>query len=377
MTPRNPSRILALFPGLLGIGGVQQAGRVIAAALSQIAASRDWEADFLSLNDPPGHQAFPWNGTEIRFRGFGRAKTRFAIAAIAAARRRAEITIAAHPNLALVAAQTKLWRPRLRTAVISHGVEVWRPLSPLRRRAFLDADILIAPSRYTLQQIIRVQGAPSEKAKLLPWPLDPAFLRMAAQNDPPSPPANFPNGLVVLTAARLAANEQYKGVDRLIRAVAELAPRLPSLQMVVAGSGDDLPRHQSLAAELRISDRVHFFQGLTPAEMAGCYSHCDLFALPSTGEGFGFVFLEAMAFGKPVIGAAAGGVTDIVGHGQNGLLVPAGDSARLVQSLESLLTSEQLRLELGREGAEIVRSKFRFEDFRFHLEEILSERPFI
>jgi phosphatidyl-myo-inositol dimannoside synthase len=377
MASRNPRRILALFPALLGFGGVQQAGRLIAAALSQIAVSQGCGTCFLSLNDPPESRMFPWNGSGIHFQGFGRAKKRFAIAAIAAALRETEVTIAAHPNLALVAAQTRLLRPRLKSAVISHGVEVWRPLTPLRRRAFLEADILIAPSRYTIEQIVRIQGASSAKAKLLPWPLDPAFLRMAAQRDALRPPSGFPNGLIVLTAARLATDEKYKGVDHLIRAVAQLAPRFPSLHVVVAGSGDDIPRHQSLTTELGISDRVHFFQGLTPSEMAGCYSHCDLFALPSTGEGFGFVFLEAMAFGKPVIGAAAGGVTDIVLHGQNGLLVPPGDSPRLVQSLESLLTSERLRLELGRKGAEIVRANFRFEDFRRQLEEILNEGQFI
>jgi phosphatidyl-myo-inositol dimannoside synthase len=118
-------------------------------------------------------------------------------------------------------------------------------------------------------------------------------------------PSAFPKGLVVLTVARLAATEKYKGVDQLIRAAAQLLPRVPTLNLVVVGRGDDLPRHQRLAAELGVGTRVHFFDHLSPEETAACYSQSDVFALPSTGEGFGFVFLEAMAFAKPVIAAAA------------------------------------------------------------------------
>jgi phosphatidyl-myo-inositol dimannoside synthase len=366
------SRILGLFPALLGIGGVQQAGRLTSAALSQIASARGWETVFLSLNDPAGTQTLSSNGAEFNFRGFGRAKARFAIAAMAAARKQTEIAIAAHPNLARVVAQAKFLRPRLKTAVISHGVEVWQALPGLRRRALLESDILIAPSRYTIEQIIRKQGASKEQVRLLPWPLDPEFLRLADRPERLCPPPGFPRGLVVLSAARLAIEEKYKGVDHLIRAVAELGSRIPSLRLVVAGSGDDLPRHEDMACKLGITDRVRFYRDLSLAEMAGCYSCCDLFALPSTGEGFGFVFLEAMAFGKPVIAAAAGGAPDIVEHQRNGLLVNPEDFAGLVQALELLLMNSELRIQLGRNGAEIARSKFCFESFRSRLDEILT-----
>jgi len=373
MALRNPSRILALFSGLLGIGGLQQAGRLTAAALSQIAANRGWETNFLSLNDPPDSQTLPWNGTQIRFRGFGRAKMRFAGAVMAAAWRPTQITIAAHPNLSLVAAQTKLLRPRLKSAVISHGVEVWQPLPRLRRKAFLAADLFLAPSTYTLDQLVRVQGAPSAKTRLVPWPLSPDFSEMAAEPETLPVPSGFPKGLVVMAAARLAADERYKGVDLLIQAVAQLLPKVPSLYLVVVGTGDDLPRHQEIARRFGVSERVRFFQGLSPSEIAGCYSRCDVFALPSTGEGFGFVFLEAMAFGKPVVGAAAGGVTDIVQHEQNGLLVPPNDLERLVEALARLLADESLRSKLGWGGTQMVRSKFQFSRFRSRIEAILEE----
>jgi phosphatidyl-myo-inositol dimannoside synthase len=367
----SENRIVALFPELLGLGGIQEAGRLTAVALAQIAVSQGWATDFLSLNDPPNTRSFSWNGQEIPFRAFGRAKVRFVLSAITRARRQARVVVALHPYLALVAARMRLLQPRLRIAVVSHGVEVWQPLATRRRKAFLKADVLVAPSSYTVEQIVRIQGAPKAKMRLLPWPLNPYFLDMAAKPETLLVPSGFPKGLVVLAVARLVTDERYKGVDQLIRAVARLSSKIPSLYLVVVGSGDDLVRHQNMAGEFGISDRVRFFHGLSPPETAGCYSRCDVFALPSTGEGFGFVFLEAMAFGKPVIGAAAGGVTDIIEHERNGLLVEPNDVEGLVDSLEGLLASESRRLEIGAKGAETVRYRFRFDGFRSQIEDIL------
>jgi phosphatidyl-myo-inositol dimannoside synthase len=370
---RSDHRIIALFPELRGVGGIQEAGRLTAAALTEIASAHNYALDCLSLNDSPGRLTFPSANGNVPFFGFGRAKARFVLAAISRVRRGSRLVLAAHPHLAVPAALLKLFQPRLKLAVISHGVEAWHRLPPLRRRAFLKSDVFLAPSRYTVDQVVEIQGAPRNKTRQLPWPLNPYIMRLAEQRDALPRPDGFPRGLVILTIARLMRNESYKGVDQLIRAVAELAPKLAAVHLVVVASGDDLPRHRELAADLAVASQVHFFEDLSADQVAACYSRCDVFALPSTGEGFGFVFLEAMAFGKPVIGAAAGGATDIVEDGVNGLLVPAGDFDQLVRSLERLLLSESLRTELGRKGTERVSSKYQFEIFRRGLERVLLD----
>lgn len=373
LSSRLKPRIVALFPALNSVGGIQQASRLTAATLADIAARYGWSVDFLSLNDPRQQHTFSLNGDSIPFLGFGRAKTHFALSAIARAWQRTRIVLAAHPYLAVPAAQMKMLRPQLKTIAISHGVEVWQPLTALRRKALLNADILVAPSRYTIDRLVEVQAAPRTRVRRLPWPLDPDCITLASRPETLPLPKSFPEGLVVLAVTRLASSERYKGVDQLIRAVAKLISKIPSLHLVVAASGDDLLSHEQLARELGLDGRVRFLTGLSPAEIAACYSRCDVFALPSTGEGFGFVFLEAMAFGKPVVGAAVGGVTDIIEHERNGLLVPPGDLAALTLSLERLLTDEQLRRSLGRAGADSVRANSRLETFCSRLEEILRE----
>jgi glycosyltransferase involved in cell wall biosynthesis len=263
--------------------------------------------------------------------------------------------------------------PQFKTIVVAHGVEVWKPLPTLRRRALLRANLILAPSRDTAQKLIEVQGVAPEKIRRLAWPLNPNFLRMAEAPSHLPLPLGFPVGKVILTVGRWAASERYKGADELIRAIPQLRSTVPSLHLVAVGGGDDLPRLRQLATGLGVADRVHFLEDLSREEIAACYARADLFALPSTGEGFGLVFLEAMAFAKPIIGVASGGTTDVVKDGINGLLVPTDDAQALPQALGRLLRDESLRAELGRRGAEIAKQEYRFDLFRAELEQILGD----
>jgi glycosyltransferase involved in cell wall biosynthesis len=368
-------RIFGLFPDLLGVGGVQEAGRMTAIALSEIAKARGWSVDFLSLNDPPGQHRLS-AAPEIALHGYGRAKVRFVLSALRLAREAAEaepcIALAAHPNLAVPAAWMMRTAPRLRTIVMAHGIEVWTPLPRFRRRALARADVVLAPSRYTAQQLVDVQGIAPEKVQRLPWPLNPSFLRLADATASLPLPQGFPSGQVILTVGRWASSERYKGADELIRAVASLSKSFPDMHMVAVGSGDDLPRLRGLAAELGVSAQVVFLENLSREQTAACYASADIFALPSTGEGFGLVFLEAMTFSKPIVGVAAGGAMDVVEDGVNGFLLPPGDAQSLQQTLERLLGDSSLREKLGRRGSQIVREKYAFATFQRNLEHILD-----
>lgn len=373
----STKRIIGLFPDLFGVGGIQAAGRLTAAALDEITCRHDWHADFLSLNDSPGKHSLRTDHREIDIRGFGRAKTKFVLSGMADARAgkgaASGAILALHPNLALPGRWIQRIAPSLKTIVICHGVEVWKPLARLRRRALVAANLVLAPSSDTIRKLISVQGVPEEKIRKLPWCLSPEFLAMADDRAKLPAVPDFPRGRIVLTVGRWAASERYKGVDLLIGAIVQLRGAHPDLHLVAVGSGDDLPRLRALAGSLGVSGAIHFFEHLSREEIAGCYARADLFALPSTAEGFGLVFLEAMAFSKAVVGAAAGGSIDVIEDGVNGLLVPTNDPERLAQALDRLLRDEALCVELGRRGAEIVRQKFQFSTFRAELERILTD----
>jgi len=372
--------LIGLFPELDGPGGVQRAGRHLASVLTEFAASRGIECRILSLNDGPELKRLAVAGREIAFTGSERAKGRFLSAAIRAARRpvakgksKTKIVVAGHANLAPVVRAMKFATPRLKSIICTHGVEVWEPLTRLRRMALRRADVVLAPSRYTADQVAAVQRVATEKIRVLPWALDPQFETLAPNAAKAAVPANFPEGQVVLTVGRWRTDERYKGMDTLITALPRLMSRWPELQLAAVGDGDDREWLQDLAEENGVGMHVHFLSGLSYEELAACYAHCEIFALPSKGEGFGLVYLEAMACGKPVIGGAHGGAPEVIEDGKTGYLVQHGDAVQLATAIETLLADPDLRKEMGRRGKQRAENQFRFSAFAKSFRKILRE----
>lgn len=364
--------IVGLFPGLATTGGIQTAGRQTAAALSSIANERGCPCAFLSLNDAKGEHQAQGGSLRFQFRGFDRNKPRFILAALRLARARPSIIFAAHPNLAPITLAMKFFARDAQIIVGTHGIEVWQPLPAVRRNALLRADLVLAPSFDTVQKLLHVQGLSEGNVRRLPWPVDSEIMELAEPHQNLPRPAGFPDGRVILTVGRWAANERYKGADLLIQAAAALASEFPDLKLVLVGSGDDLPRLQELARESGAPEHIHFLTNLSRRELAFCYDSAEMFALPSTGEGFGLVFLEAMAFRKPVVGTAMGGIPDIVHDGREGLLVEPQNLAALISALKALLSDEMFRTELGAHGQQRVLREFSFAEFQKRLGSILS-----
>jgi len=139
------------------------------------------------------------------------------------------------------------------------------------------------------------------------------------------------------------------------------------------GEGDDRGRLEQLAAELGVSGHVRFLSALTQQELLACYRRCDVFALPSRGEGFGLVFLEAMANGKPVIGPRFGAPSEFIHHGEHGLLVDPEDTAGVAQAVIDLLMSPELAAHMGQAGKQKVTQEYSYNRFCERLRQALSE----
>lgn len=363
--------IVGLFTGLATRGGVQIAGRQTAAALTDIANEHNWPCVLLSLNDESGERHASVAEGQFNFRGFGRRKFEFICQALNLARRKPRLIFAGHPNLASITVLMKTIGGCTRVIVGGHGVEMWQPLSSLRQNALRRADMVMVPSSYTMRKTAEVQGVLASKIRKVPWPLDFEFLRVSESRDRLPLPRGFPSGQVVLSVGRWIAEERYKGADLLIRSVSRLSGEFPSLQLVLAGPGDDVPRLRQEAQRRGASGRVHFFTVVPRSELAAFYSHADIFALPSTGEGFGIVFLEAMAFGKPIIAANAGGIPDVVEHGREGLLVEPTEE-HVANALKQLLSDPALGRELGMRGKERVKNEFSFSRFEQRLRDMVN-----
>jgi len=365
--------IIGLFPELDAPGGVQRASRHIAAVLMEFANGRGMECRLLSLNDSPELHRMSVGGKEFVFTGADRAKGRFITAAVRAAARKGRLVVAGHPNLAPVTQAMRIAAPRLKSLICTHGVEVWQPLPSMRRLALRKANLVLAPSAYTADHVVADQGVDRKRIRVLPWSLDPMFEAHTVAASQMSLPGEFPTGRVILTVGRWLASERYKGMDTLITAMPRLLTRWPELQLALVGQGDDRDWLEDLAEKNGVRRHVHFLSNLSYAQLAACYAACEIFALPSSGEGFGLVYLEAMSYGKPVIGGAHGGAPEVIKDGVTGYLVPHGDAVHLATSIETLLLNPALEQEMGRKGRERVERDFRFNSFAKALKKILRE----
>jgi glycosyltransferase involved in cell wall biosynthesis len=161
-----------------------------------------------------------------------------------------------------------------------------------------------------------------------------------------------PDERVILYAGRLL---MVKGVDLLIRAFAALAPQFPTARLVLVGDGADGDRFRRLASETGAAGRVDFCGYTT--DPSTYFDACDVFALASRSETFGFVLLEAMIRGKPVVATRVGAVPEVT-TGDSVLLVPQDDPRAIAEALTALLNDPRRRSALGERGRRRVAEQF-------------------
>lgn len=244
-----------------------------------------------------------------------------------------------------------------------HGVEAWQEPSFLRRQAADRADLVTAISRYSRRQFLKWARLAPERVRVLPATYHERFTT-GPKSDEVIGRYDLYGRKVVLTVGRLSSGERYKGHDRVIRLLPELRPLVPDIAYVVAGDGDDRKRLASLARDLQVGDLVRFIGAVPDRELPALYRTADLFAMPSTGEGFGIAFLEAAASGLPVIGGSRDGSVDALRDGAIGTLVDPDDR---VQLRDAILTA------LKGEASEAAGLRvFKRKDFENHVRSILE-----
>jgi phosphatidylinositol alpha-1,6-mannosyltransferase len=367
MSEMAPKVILGVFPELTAVGGIQQVSRHTGATLEELATRKCLRCELVALNDPSGGGVFEVGGREYRFQGFARNKAAL-LAYLTTRARQTRLIFTTHVNLGPLALWMKLLQGRARYWVTVHGMEVWEPLPLARRVALRKAGGIIAVSRHTAETTVKVQRVAQGKIVVLSPALDPRH--SAPDGEQPQWPV--PQGSrVLLTVARLLASEPGKGVDTVIRALPRLLKSFANLYYVVIGDGDGRPPLENLAVKCGVAERV-LFLGSRSGPLRTCYEAADVFVMPSRQEGFGIVYLEAMAAGRPVVGAACGGATEVIADGETGFLVNYGDVPALEMRLAALLADDGLRQSMGEAGRRRAEERHRFELFRERLIDILE-----
>jgi phosphatidyl-myo-inositol dimannoside synthase len=224
--------------------------------------------------------------------------------------------------------------------VITHGKEVWEPLPKPSQIALQQATQIWTVSRYSRDRAAACNQLDLTKIQLLPCPVDGDRFTLGAKSPELVEKYQLADATVILTVARLWSGDVYKGVDVTIRALPAIAQAIPNIKYLVIGRGDDQPRLEKLAADLGIGDRVIFAGFLPTADLPAHYRLANAYVMPSQ-EGFGIVYLEAMACGIPVLSGDADGSSDPLQDGQNGWQVPYRDSAAVAKACVAMLQAQE------------------------------------
>lgn len=251
--------------------------------------------------------------------------------------------------------------------LVAHGIDAWRMKSASRRRALQKADLVIAVSRYTRDWLINEAGLDAKRVKIIPNTFTPE--RFAIGPKPSRLLKKYgllPQTPVILTVCRLSDEECYKGYDRIIKALPKILREVPNTRYLLVGKGPDRPRIEQLINDVGVQDAVIFAGFIPDEELTEHYNLCDLFAMPSKGEGFGIVYLEALACGKPVLAGNKDGSRDALADGELGILVDPDDTDDIASQIIRLLLRQHphpivFRPEMLRRR---VTELFGFEEFK-------------
>lgn len=307
--------MLAIVPDAFGgRGGIAQYNRDFLAA---VAESRIMSSVIILPRSAPDSHAVPTGIRQMSPRRNKFAYTTFAFQC--ALRSPVDVVFCGHLFMASLAALIA----RIKNAkliVQTHGIEAWP--TPTRRQmaAVESADLVLSVSRHTRATVLSWAAIAPARVIVLPNTVRDEFtpgdgLQMRAL-------LGLEGKRVLLTVARMDSQQQYKGQDRMIAAIPRLLALGHDVHYLIAGEGDDRTRLEILAQEHRVADRIHFLGSVPCQRLTDLYRVADLYVMPSTGEGFGIAFLEAMASGTPAVGLNVGGACDVLANGELGTCVP-------------------------------------------------------
>ena len=251
--------------------------------------------------------------------------------------------------------------------VITHGNEVWQPLPKLTKTSLQKASQIWTVSRYTREIASTTNSLNTSKIKIFPCAVNGNRFTPGAKPTDLLERYGLGGAKVLMSVTRLWSGDIYKGVDVTIRALSQIAEVFPEVKYLVIGRGDDQARLMQLAKDLGVEDKVVFAGFVPTEELVRHYHLADAYIMPSQ-EGFGIVYLEAMACGVPVLSGDADGSADPLQDGKLGWRVPHRDPNAVAAACIEILKGEDQRCD-GEWLRKEVLSEFGIEAFQKRLQQ--------
>ena len=325
-------------------GGIEKGCKILGKALYEDSIKNEGIVQICSMYDKQedafDNRYFP---TE-NFRGYGINKWRF-IKETVLAGSKSNLVILSHINLLLAGWFIKKIAPHTKIILLAHGIEIWYPLNARKKRMLKQCDKIIAVSNYTRNKIIEVHGLAEDKCVVLNNCLNP-FLPLPSLHKKSEALLNkfgfTASDKILMTLSRLSSKEKYKGYVKVIKAIAGLKEKYPNIKYLIAGRYDKREKVflDTLINKLELQSTVIMPGYIKSEELEKCFAMCDLYIMPSSKEGFGIVFIEAMYYGLPVIAGNADGSADALLNGKLGQLVKPDDVEEISKAITNVIENK-------------------------------------
>jgi asparagine synthase (glutamine-hydrolysing) len=276
-----------------------------------------------------------------------------------------DIIICAHINLLPVARICQAISGA-KLGLVIHGIDAWHaPKGLFYNRLNQHIDFFISVSEITRKRFCQWSGVETKKGFILANSIEKEKFGPGPKNHVLVTKYNLDNKKVMMTMGRIDSRERYKGFDELIELLPKLIELIPELNYLIVGDGDDLQRLKNKARTLNVSNHIIFTGYIEESLKADYFRLADVFVMPSSGEGFGIVFIEAMACGVPCIGSKLDGGREALLNGVLGRLVDPHDNIELLNTIVEVLYDSK---KIVPEGM----SQFYFESFSKNLNNIIN-----
>lgn len=355
-------------------GGIEKFNRNYLKALHELSVEGYLHAEAFAMYDTEADRRyFP----KRRFKGFGGWRWLFVWHAITKAHQY-DTVILGHINLAVVGILMNLMNPRIRLILIAHGIEVYKPQRGIKKKLLMKATQIFCVSGFTRSQLMGNHAFLTLlQCVIFPNTLDAYFIAPTVLEKPAALLQQYgitANTRLILTVTRLNSFEKYKGYDTVIRLMPRLLQSHPNTLYYIIGKADAAEQAMvtAIIQQLGLEEKVKLLGFVPDAILQAHYLLADVFIMPSKKEGFGIVFIEAMACGLPVIAGNKDGSSDALLNGKLGTLVDPDDPDAILHALQQLLSGNAVMQ--GRYLQQEVLQHFSFAQYKLRLQKLLTGR---
>lgn len=355
-------------------GGIEKVCRIICRALYDLSIQESAESSVFSMYDKYYDRDSKYL-KKSQYHAFDGSRKRFVIQSLYKGIR-SDVVILSHIHLLSIGYLIKRFRPSTKVYLFAHGIEIWRKLPEPKLKALRKLDKIIAVSQYTADMIKKYHEIDDKKIEILNNCLDPFYYYPKDFNKPEFLLKR--HGLareqtILFSLSRLSSSEKYKGYDHTFEILSKLIDKRPELMYLVAGKYDpeEKKRLDKLITKFKIHNHVKLIGFVDEAEITDYFLLSDIFILPSKKEGFGIVFIEAMASGLPVIAGNKDGSIDALKQGELGKLVDPDNLNEIENALVELLEhpiSNENKLALQAK----TNDTFSFEAYRERIKDMIT-----